>query len=34
MRTMELVTLEASESLIGNNSPAAGDNTKTLIFVS
>ena len=34
MRTMESITPGTSESLIGNNSPAAGGNTKTLIFVS
>ena len=34
MRTRELVTSDTSESQIGNNSPAAGGNTKTLIFVS
>lgn len=34
MRTTESVTPDTLESLIGNNSPAAGGNTKTLIFVS
>ena len=34
MKTRESVTPGTLESLIGNNSPAAGDHTKTLIFVS
>lgn len=34
MRTTESVTPDTLESLIGNNSPAAGGNAKTLIFVS